>query len=340
MRSNSRWALGLPGDPQDTSAHVTGDWPPSVGWQREIGEVSSEVSRATKGAAMIELVPSPWYPVLDRLLRSVRDDLLLVTPFITRGAMGRVLDSLSIAQMQQLRVHVVTDLTVSHLLDGSMEPSALLDLLDCCPATVITVAPRLHAKAYVADASAAVVTSANLTEGGLRLNREYGLLLRDTGLVSQLRLDLEAYAKLGNQTSRARIEVLTAASLGLRESRDKLMRHARRALLQQFQANVRETRTEILRARAEGKTTHGIFRDAILYLLQQHGPLTTKQLHPLAQTIHPDLCDDSIDRVIAGVHFGKRWKHYVRNAQQDLKRRGLVALDHGTWRALQGERPC
>jgi hypothetical protein len=46
----------------------------------------------------------------------------------------------------------------------------------------------------------------------------------------------------------------------------------------------------------------------------------------------PDLCDDSVDRVIDGVHFGKKWKHYVRNAQQYLKRSGEIEFDGSRWR--------
>jgi len=49
------------------------------------------------------------------------------------------------------------------------------------------------------------------------------------------------------------------------------------------------------------------------------------------QQIHPDLCDDTIDRVIDAVHFGKKWKHYVRNAQQALKRKGLIDFDGQRW---------
>ena len=43
----------------------------------------------------------------------------------------------------------------------------------------------------------------------------------------------------------------------------------------------------------------------------------------------------SIDRVIDGVHFGKRWKHYVRNAQQFLKRTGRVYYDGDRWHMTQ-----
>ena len=41
---------------------------------------------------------------------------------------------------------------------------------------------------------------------------------------------------------------------------------------------------------------------------------------------------DGVDRVIYGVHFGKKWKHHVRNAQQQLARQGrIVRQDDGRW---------
>lgn len=88
---------------------------------------------------------------------------------------------------------------------------------------------------------------------------------------------------------------------------------------------------EVLKSRAQGTTTHRIFSDTVLYLLEEKGPLTTAELNPLIQQIHPDLCDDTIDRVIDGVHFGKKWKHHVRNAQLNLKRKNLIVSDGQHW---------
>lgn len=61
----------------------------------------------------------------------------------------------------------------------------------------------------------------------------------------------------------------------------------------------------------------------------------THEIHPLVEGIHPDLCDNSVDRVINGVHFGKRWKHMVRNAQQSLKAQGLIEIDNRNWRLAE-----
>ncbi|TKJ36792.1 MAG: hypothetical protein CEE38_10855 [Planctomycetes bacterium B3_Pla] len=76
---------------------------------------------------------------------------------------------------------------------------------------------------------------------------------------------------------------------------------------------------------------HTVFAKTILYLLRRYGSLSTVQIHPKIESIHPDLCDNTIDRVIDGKHFGKKWKHAVRTAQQQLKRNGQVDLQQGRW---------
>lgn len=75
-----------------------------------------------------------------------------------------------------------------------------------------------------------------------------------------------------------------------------------------------------------------IFASTILHLLAPDRRMTTREIHPLVKALHPDICDDDVDRVIDGVHFGKRWKHMVRNAQQYLKRAGRIAHDGRYWR--------
>jgi hypothetical protein len=77
---------------------------------------------------------------------------------------------------------------------------------------------------------------------------------------------------------------------------------------------------------------HTVFARTIQYVLTSHGPMSTARLHPIIRAIHPDLCDDSVDRVIDGKRFGKKWKHAVRTAQQQLKKRGVVCYEDGSWR--------
>jgi hypothetical protein len=46
-----------------------------------------------------------------------------------------------------------------------------------------------------------------------------------------------------------------------------------------------------------------------------------------------DLCDNTVDRVIDGKRFGKKWKHAVRSAQQHLKRQQKILLLDGVWQS-------
>lgn len=89
--------------------------------------------------------------------------------------------------------------------------------------------------------------------------------------------------------------------------------------------------TKILRNRIKGRTINAIFAETINYLLESRGPLSTPELHRFIQDIHPDICDDSIDRIIDGQHFGKKWKHLVRSAQQYLKRNNIIYLEADKW---------
>jgi len=284
-------------------------------------------------SGLVQLVTSPWRGVFLELVDSAEDELLLASPFIGAQPLRQVAKTIERkGSAGQLRVDVVTNLAVDSLLSGSLDVAALFHLATSLPRCTITYVPGLHAKVYVADDVTALITSGNLTDAGLTGNHEYGVLLRDRTLVSRVRTDLIQLSSLGNQVSQDTLAVLTHAAEDLKVLRHRAETSARADLQAAFDERVERATVELLRARARGKTTHGIFADTLLYLLEQRGPLATTELHPLVQRIHPDLCDDTIDRVIDGVHFGKRWKHYVRNAQQALKRRGAIDFDGRRWR--------
>jgi hypothetical protein len=287
---------------------------------------------------MIDLLPSPWDEQFEQLVGCARRELLVASPYVGQDAMMRLVQCIRPSPGLSFRVHLLTNLAVSSLLDGATEPSALAYLMEAIPASRITVVPRLHAKVYVADATCAVVSSANLTVSGLERNYEYGVRLNEPGLVRSLKRHLSRYARLGNTLTRARLAAIRGTTEDMRASYAKAVSSARSTFRREFNERLDRATTEVLRAWAEGKTTNSIFSQAVLYLLERRGPLTTKELHPLVQATHPALCDDSVDRVIEGVHFGKLWKHYVRNAQQFLKRRGLIGRDDRQWHLASSPR--
>jgi PLD-like domain len=288
-------------------------------------------SRMSSELGGVSLVRSPWTGSLDLLLSTVGHDLLIACPFVKRFATERILAQLDRRRLcQSVRLRLITDLRPESTLSGSMDLDALEQLGRKIPRFQLTHLPSVHAKVYVADWKMAIVSSGNLTESGLRGNVEYGVALANGPMVRQVRTDLEGYASLG-----ANVPIEDIATL-LTEVNDlkKLFKEAERSIREKarlaFKEKLKSTHIHLLRHRARGKTTHAIFSDTIRFLLSK-GPLPTGELHPLIQLLHPDLCDDSVDRVIDGVHFGKKWKHYVRTAQQHLKRRGEIRFDGARW---------
>lgn len=283
-------------------------------------------------AGTVEVLTSPWASSFYDLVESAEEQLLLASPFLGSGPLTKVAGLLCTkSPMNGIQVEVLTNLAVDNLLSGVLDISALRDMVLALPCTTVTYLPGLHAKVYVADIRTAIITSGNLTTAGLTTNYEYGVLLRDGFLVEKVRDDLTKYGALGNRVPLETLEVLARATEDLKVVRQQAEKSMSARLRKEFDERTEQAKLELLKARAQGKTTHGIFTDTVLYLLEQKGPLTTMELHPLVKQIHPDMCDDSIDRVIGDVHFGKKWKHYVRNSQLALKRRGLVDTDGKYW---------
>lgn len=262
----------------------------------------------------------------------VDHDLLIACPYVKLSVINRILAQLGQrGLLESLRAELITDLRPESALAGSMDLNALTHLARSLPKFELTHLPCVHAKVYVADCKMAVVTSGNLTESGLHGNVEYGVALTEEGMVTQVRSDFEGYASLGARVPVEDISALSAQMEDLKEAFQRAERSMQAQARRAFKEKLESTQIQLLRHRARGKTTHAIFLETVKFLLAR-GPLRTEELHPLVQLLHPDLCEDSVDRIIDGVHFGKRWKHYVRNAQQYLKRHGEIQFDGTRWR--------
>ncbi len=284
----------------------------------------------------VALLRSPWTDAFSQLISAVDNDLILASPFVKTSVTARVLKELRRRGAQD-RVHVmtVTNLRPESAINSSLDLEALVTLGKALPRFDLVHLPSLHAKVYIADTKMAIVTSANLTEPGLSGNLEYGAVFRRRAVVEQVREDLESYALLGARISPEDVDELASEITRLRILFKEAERSVRAEARNAFRAKLEEAEVRILRHRVKGRTTQSIFCDTILFLLGKR-PFATVELHPLIQRMHPDLCDDSIDRVIDGEHFGKRWKHLVRSAQQYLKRHGLIHYSGGQWFVSSG----
>jgi hypothetical protein len=279
----------------------------------------------------LTLLRRNWKQRLEELVGSARENLLIVAPFITRPGVETVRSSLTDALKTQGKIEVITCLDVISICQGTCDPFALRSLLGVAHGASLTHLPRLHAKVYIADDRVAIITSGNLTGGGLFTNFEYGIELSEPAVIEQVRTDLREYAGLGARLGDEQLTSFCEASRLVREAFRNQISSVAEAFRSEFEIRSREAEDQLVRLRLGGGACHTVFAKTIVYLLKRHGPLSTVQLHPLIQTIHPDLCDDTVDRIIDGERFGKKWKHAARTAQQKLKKNQQIELREGRW---------
>lgn len=276
-------------------------------------------------------ISSPWQDTFERFARSIRRRAIVVAPFITAEPLRQFASFLDASS--QPEIHILTNFDVDSLLQGSVDAGAIAEFCRSTPNTSVRHLPGLHAKAYVADCHTAIVTSGNLTSGSLYRNYEYGIQINDSAMVRRIASDLREYGSLGMSAPLYEIQRLGKVAESLRSQRDATLKSAQGGLRRQFEDQMEKTRESLRELRGEsGESSQSVFSRTIVYVLR-NGPMATHEIHPMVQNIHPDLCDDGLERVIGGVRFGKAWKHRVRGAQQALKRRGIIALDpQGRWR--------
>jgi hypothetical protein len=258
--------------------------------------------------------------------------LVISSPFVSAAACDRLATCVDrMGRSGSLRITLVTNLCLDNILSRATNVDAISQLVKSLPGAEVRFIPSLHAKVYVADVKRAIIISANLTDGGLYRNLEYGVDIDDPDVVASVRRDVEDYAALGPVvSSTALLNLAQIAHLVAAERRSVEGDPAAQQLQLTLRSLLATANEQVLRARTAGRSLTAILEDAILYLLGR-GPLSTQAIHARVQQIHPDLCDDNVDRVIDGRSYGKRWKHSVRTAQSHLKERGLVQLVGRQW---------
>lgn len=88
---------------------------------------------------------------------------------------------------------LITSFKLPNVYAGALDLTTLELILD--NSGIIRNHPKLHAKIYIFDNKKAIITSGNLTNGGLINNFEYGLLLTEKEIVKQITTDFDSLVK-------------------------------------------------------------------------------------------------------------------------------------------------
>jgi len=128
----------------------------------------------------IEVLVNPAIDVFMGLVKSSKEQLF-ASPFVKNNITNMVIEN----RPKDAQISLLTSYKLTNFYRGSSDLQALSD----CIKNNIEVKSysRLHAKTYIFDSQKAIVTSANLTLGGMQNNYECGVIIEDKEIVKKLK---------------------------------------------------------------------------------------------------------------------------------------------------------
>jgi hypothetical protein len=129
----------------------------------------------------IQVLTAPSQNVFADLVASAKEDIFLAAPYVKANIASLILD----CRQSSAALSLLTAYRLPDFHRRASDVGALKTLLDAKAS--VRSCQTLHAKVYIFDSARAIVTSANLTTGGLSRNIECGVLLDDRSMVADLR---------------------------------------------------------------------------------------------------------------------------------------------------------
>lgn len=281
---------------------------------------------------MVQLLSGAWRSYLRDIASAATRSILIVAPYIKNDEAAWLCDHVR----PGIEAITLTNLDREAVSTSALDLTALQRLVQMSPSSRLFGLSNLHAKVFVADEKAAIVTSGNLTRSGLDSNIEYGVLLRQPRIVRAVREDMLSFTPLGNQVDADTLAKLLPLESELRLARENISCSPTPDAQRRFDTVMREARIALVSAQLGNRTAHAAFGDAIQFVLAK-GPQSTKIIEQEVRQLMPALCDDNEYFMIKGERYGKTWKRRLRHAQLHLKRRGVLAYNPSakTWALVQ-----
>ena len=281
---------------------------------------------------MIEELHKNWHINLGSIMKESKENIFISSPFVTQNGVDFITKHLSDEFKENGKFTFLTNLSPSNIIQGSNNPNIFKNLSNEIGNLNIWHLPKLHAKVYISDYNKSIVTSGNLTNGGLFANFEYGIQVNNKEKTNRIYKDINQYCQLGSLIDFQTLDSLVNISSKIIKSVTK----RDNSISKEINNLLESAKKELIKDRLNVGAIHNVFSKSILYVLERNSTgLRTEHIHREIQEIHPDLCDDSVDRIIEGKSFGKKWKHAVRTSQQHLKKIGLIILENGKWKVVR-----
>jgi len=133
----------------------------------------------------MKLIKNPWYKLFYSLISSSKKSIKITSPFIKYAIVDHLLNS----KLSNKRLSIITSFKLMNFYLKESDLTALEMILK--KKGEVKNFQKLHSKIYIFDEKSAIITSSNLTNGGLIKNFEYGIFIEEGNLVNRIVKDFE-----------------------------------------------------------------------------------------------------------------------------------------------------
>lgn len=131
----------------------------------------------------MKTISSPWKDTFLDLVATSKHSIQITSPFVKDNICRELLS----VKQKEAKIELITSFKLMSIYSGSLDVSGLERILN--HNGVVKNYSKLHSKIFLFDGERAVITSANLTNGGLTDNFEYGIYTAGIDIVSQISKD-------------------------------------------------------------------------------------------------------------------------------------------------------
>lgn len=134
---------------------------------------------------MVKILNGPVYDEFLNIVENSTNEIKLCAPFIKTGIINDILRY----KKQNVNIKTITNVKLMSVYRKVLDIDALSKIL--LSNGRLFNYPNLHAKIYIFDDNKLIITSANLTEAGLKKNKEYGIYTDESTLVKNANIDFD-----------------------------------------------------------------------------------------------------------------------------------------------------
>ena len=132
---------------------------------------------------MVSILNDPIYDKFMNLVENANKEIKLCSPFIKTNIINDILAY----KKQNVKISTITNIKLMSFYRKVLDIEALSKIINSNGK--VYNYPILHGKVYIFDATKLIITSANLTEAGLKKNKEYGIISDDRELINTANID-------------------------------------------------------------------------------------------------------------------------------------------------------